>query len=207
MKSNYKCGKVKHMILLKDEYWEIRETVNKGRGLFAKKPIPKGAIIGDYLGKVIHPKDAVIDEENFYLMYYHDTAAISPEIDKPGVHLLNHSCVPNAWLYIYKGHTLAFALKKILKGEELTIPYLLSPKDEFCKPCLHICECGNSQCTKTMHLSKARYSKWRKFNDKWANETKREKVRVGQDLPQLSSYPKTISRAYITGVNQLFEFV
>jgi len=195
------------MILLGSDYWEIKETVNKGRGLFAKKDIPKGEIIGDYIGKVIHPKDAVVDEENFYLMYYHDTAAIAPEIDKPGVHLLNHSCLPNAWLYIYKGHTLAFALKKILKGEELTIPYLLSPIDEFCKPCLHICECGHLNCSKTMHLSREKYNKWRKFNDKWANQTKREKVRIGQDLPQLLSYPKTISRDYIKGVNQLFEFI
>jgi hypothetical protein len=194
------------MILLGQKYWEIKETINKGRGLFAKKAIPKGTIIGDYLGKVIHPKDAVVDEENFYLMYYHDTAAISPDLEQPGVHLLNHSCIPNAWLYIYKGHTLAFALKKILKGEELTIPYLLSPKDEFCKPCLHICECGQFECTKTMHLSKEKYSQWRKFNDKWANTTKREKVKVGQDLPQLLSYPKTISKDYIKGVNQLFEF-
>jgi hypothetical protein len=139
-------------------------------------------------------------------MYYHDTAAISPDLKQPGIHLLNHSCVPNAWLYIYKGHTLAFALKKISKGEELTIPYLLSPKDEFCKTCLHICECGHLKCSKTMHLSKEKYSQWRKFSDKWANQTKREKVKVGQDLPQLLSYPKAISKDYIKGVNQLFEF-
>src|ERR1035437_4362700 len=139
------------MILLLDKYWEIKNTKNKGRGIFAKIDIPQGLIIGDYIGKVIHPKDAVVDEENFYLMYYHDTAAISPDLKQPGIHLLNHSCVPNAWLYIYKGHTLAFALKKISKGEELTIPYLLSPIDEFCAPCLHVCKCGDLQCTGTMH--------------------------------------------------------
>jgi SET domain-containing protein len=113
------------MILLPSKYWEIKDTKNKGRGLFAKMDIPKGLIIGDYLGKVIHPKDAVVDEENFYLMYYHDTAAIVPDLAKDGVHLLNHACIPNSFLYTYKGHTLAFTLKKILKGEELTIPYLL----------------------------------------------------------------------------------
>src|ERR1035437_4421969 len=121
------------MILLANDYWEIRKTIKKGRGIFTKKDIPKGAIIGDYIGKVIHPRDAVVDEENFYLMYYHDYAVIAPDLEKPGIHLLNHSCVPNVWLSIYQGHTLAFALDKIPKGEELTIPYLLSPKDEFCK--------------------------------------------------------------------------
>ncbi|MBI2420663.1 MAG: SET domain-containing protein, partial [Candidatus Levybacteria bacterium] len=153
------------MILLPRNYWEIRNTKNKGRGLFAIKDIPKGIVIGDYIGKIIHPLEAIIDEENFYLIYYHDHAVISPDLEKPGVYLLNHSCIPNAFLYIYKGHTLAFALRQISKGEELTIPYLLSPKDKFCDPCPHICRCENLKCSGTMHLSKEKYDKWRKFGD------------------------------------------
>jgi SET domain-containing protein len=194
------------MILLSNDYWEVKNTKRKGRGLFAKKDIAKGTIIGDYLGKIIHPKDAIIDEENFYLMYYHDRAVITPDLEKPGVHLLNHACVPNAWLYTYKGHTLAFSLRKISKKEELTIPYLLSPKDEFCNPCPHFCRCGNKQCSKTMHLSKEKYSRWKILNEKWAGKTKRERIRYGKELPTLSVYPKTISQNYINEVNQLFKF-
>lgn len=195
------------MMLIPDKYWEIRNTKNKGRGIFAKRNISKGKIIGDYIGKFLHPENAIVDEENFYLMYYNNHAVISPDLKKPGVHLLNHSCIPNTFIYIYKGHTLAFALDDILKGEELTIPYLLSPKDEFCSPCLHICECGNFSCTGTMHLSKEIYSKWRKFNDLQAKETKKEKVRFGNDLPMLSMYPKKISEDYINRINKLFSFV
>ncbi len=194
------------MILLSDEYWEIRNTKRKGRGVFAKKDISKGAVIGDYIGKIIRPQDAMIDEENFYLMYYHDHAVISPNLEKPGVHLLNHSCVPNAFLYTYKGHTLAFALEKISKGEELTIPYLLAPKDEFCEPCPHICRCGNLQCSGTMHLSKERYEKWRKFNEKWTKKTKRERISFGKELPRLLSYPKKIPEDYTRGIKELFTF-
>ena len=194
------------MILLSDEYWEIRNTKIKGRGVFAKKDILEGTVIGDYIGKIIRPQDAIIDEENFYLMYYHDHAVISPDLEKPGVHILNHSCVPNCWLYIYKGHTLAFALERISKGEELNIPYLLAPKDKFCKPCLHICKCGTLQCTGTMHLSKERYEKWREFNERWAKKTKRGRVSFGKELPQLSSYPKKISEDYIRGIKKLFIF-
>jgi hypothetical protein len=193
------------MILLTKDYWEIKTTKEKGRGLFAKKNITKGTVIGDYIGKVIHPWEAIVDEENFYLMYYHDTAAITPDLNKPGVHLLNHSCVPNAWLYVYKGHTLAFALNNIAKGEELTIPYLLPPIDEFCKPCLHICKCKNLGCNGTMHLSKEQYNSWQKFNQSWAKQTKRAKVSFGKDLSVLKTYPKIISADYIKGVNQIFK--
>jgi hypothetical protein len=192
------------MILLLDKYWEIKNTKNKGRGIFAKQNIPQGLIIGDYIGKIIHPKDAIVDEENFYLMYYHDSAAIVPDLEKPGVHLLNHACIPNSFLYTYQGHTLAFTLRKILKGEELTIPYLLSPKDSFCSPCLHICKCGNSKCTKTMHLSKDQYAKWRVLNSKWAGKTKRARIRYKEQLPLLQHYPKTISADYIKEITQLF---
>jgi SET domain-containing protein len=193
------------MILLEDDYWEIRETKKKGRGIFSKKIILQGTVIGDYLGKIIHPQDAVVDEENFYLMYYHDQAAIAPDLKKPGVHLLNHSCVPNAFLYTHMGHTLAFALRNIAKNEELTIPYLLSPKDDFCNPCLHVCKCGSRKCSKTMHLEKDKYDKWREFNEKWTKRTKRKRISYGKELPMLADYPKTISPEYIRGVNRLFE--
>lgn len=192
------------MMLLSNKYWEIKNTKSKGRGLFAKKDISKGTVIGDYIGKVLRPEDTLVDEENFYLIYYHDHAVISPDLEKPGVHLLNHSCIPNAFLYIYKGHTLVFALRRISKGEEVTIPYLLAPKDKFCKPCPHICKCGNLQCSGTMHLSKEKYDKWRKFGDTQAKETKRERVSFGKELPLLSSYPKRISGDYIREVNKLF---
>lgn len=193
------------MILLSDACWEARSTLNRGRGLFAKKDISKGTVIGDYVGKIVHPQDAIVDEENFYLMYYHNRAAISPDLEKAGVHLLNHSCIPNCRLYIYRGHTLAFACRRISRGEELTIQYLLAPKDEFCKPCKHECRCGNSRCVGTMHLSKERYDKWREFNDAQAKETKKERVRYGKELPLLSSYPEKISADYIRRINKLFK--
>lgn len=193
------------MILLPIDYWEIRETKRKGRGVFAKKNISKGTVIGDYIGKVMRPEEAIVDEENFYLMYYHDRAVISPSLKKPGVHLLNHSCRPNCFLYIYKGHTFAFALRKIPAGEELTIPYLLPPINKFCNPCPHVCHCGNLNCTKTMHLSIDQYRKWRKLNFKQSKETKKERVRFGKDLPPLPEYPKKIPEKYIKEVNKLFE--
>jgi SET domain-containing protein len=191
------------MILLANTDWEIKTTPNKGRGLFAKKNIPKGLIIGDFIGKIMHPRDAVIDEENFYLMYYHDYAVISPDLQKPGVHFLNHSCIPNSWLFVYKGHTLVFARAKILKGEEITISYLLSPKDKFCEPCLHICKCGNLQCSHTMHLSKDKYDKWQEITKRWSRKTKRARIRYGKELPALSLYPKKIPGEYIKEVNSL----
>jgi SET domain-containing protein len=189
-------------MLISDKYWEIKDAENKGRGLFAKKNILQGVLIGDYVGKVIRPEDAVVDEENFYLMYYHDRAVISPDLDKPGVHVLNNSCKPNCWFYIYEGHTLAFSMRKIKKGEELTIPYLLPPINKFCNPCPHVCKCGSRECTGTMHLSKDKYSAWRSLTEKQSMETKKERIKYGENLKILLSYPK-IPISYINKVKEI----
>lgn len=192
------------MLLLDQQFWEIRKTREKGQGIFAKKLILKGTVIGDYLGTILHPADVVIDEENFYLMYYHDYAVISPDLDSAGVHILNHSCQPNAWLYTYEGHTLAFALQDIKPTEEITISYLLPPI-ETCKiSCLHICICNENECTKTMHMSQKRFAKWRSIYETWSKKTKRKRIYYGKSLAPLLSYPK-IPKTYMQQVLALLE--
>ncbi len=183
------------MIFLSNDAWEVKETKNKGKGIFAKKSIAPGVVIGDYMGVVLRTKDVDIneDKEHLYLMYYHDGESIFPNVEKPGIHLLNHSCSPNAWLSIYKGHTLAFTLRHIFSGEELTISYLLAPKNEWCSPCPHTCKCGSPTCSHSMHLSKEKYKKWRLFCQAQAKKDTRAIIRYGKELPLLSYYPKTIS--------------
>jgi hypothetical protein len=182
------------MFLLKDDFWEIKKTKEKGYGVFSKKEIKAGTVISDYLGKIINiaEYDLENDKKGLYLMYFTDQASIYPDLTKPGPHLLNHSCQPNCWVYIFHGHTLFFALRKIKPGEELTISYLLSPKDETCKPCIHDCKCGSKFCTGTMHLSKDKYERWQEFQNKEMSKTKIEKFTFGKNLPKLKSYPKTI---------------
>lgn len=182
------------MFLIPASSWEIKEVPGHGRGAFAKKDIPAGTIIGDYLGRVIHPEeeDDVEKGDHFYLMYYHDYASIYPEVKKPGIHILNHSCTPNVWMYTYKGHTLYFAIRHIFPGEQLTVSYLLSPEDKECKPCTHLCSCGAIFCFQTMHLSERRYNEWAEVHDAQEKKTKRERVKFGELLQPLKEYPKSL---------------
>ena len=181
------------MFLIKNDFWQARRTKDKGFGIFAKKEIRAGTLIGDYLGKVIETAkyDLEKDKKGLYLMYYSDQASIYPNLKKPGIHLLNHSCAPNCRIYIYKGHTLFFALRKINAGEEITVSYMLSPKDS-CELCTHICKCNSKFCTGTMHLSKVKYEKWQKFQNSQKRKTKMAKATFGKNLPKLSTYPKII---------------
>lgn len=182
------------MFLIPQSYWEIQKTKNRGRGVFAKKDILPGTVIGDYIGRVIKTAEEDIYEKDkqLYLMYYSDSATIYPIKRTPDIHLVNHSCTPNCWMYTYKGHTLYFALRHIFPGEEITIAYLVSPQDKYCSPCDHLCKCNGIICHQTMHLSEKRYNAWSKFHDAQEKKTKRERVKFGTILPLLKDYPKEL---------------
>ncbi len=184
------------MILLDPSSWEIRETRQKGRGIFATKTIAPGIVFGDYIGKVIRTAvEDTTEKDGLYLLYYHDYASIYPvALTATGMHLVNHSCTPNCWITTYKGHTLFFTLRKIFAGEELTISYLLPPQDT-CDPCAHRCICESLFCRGTMHLSKERFKKWRLFNEAEGKRTKRARISYGKSLAKLKDYPNQIPDA------------
>lgn len=187
------------MFLIKKNSWQVKKTKSKGFGVFVKKKIEKGTVIGDYLGKVIKTEeyDLEKDKDGLYLMFLNDEATIYPDLKKPGIHLINHSCCPNCWIYTYLGHTLFFALRDIKVGEELTISYLLAPKSKNEKPCIHICKCNNKGCTSTMHLSERKYRLWQKFQNEVNKKNKTAKYTFGKTLPKLKKYPKKVSSKYI----------
>lgn len=182
------------MILLPADSWEIRKTGKRGKGIFITKDIPAGTVVGDYIGKIVPEaeEDKYDNAGHFYLMYYHSNASIFPNLRKPGIHLINHSCTPNVWMYTYMGHTLYFAIRHIFPGEELNVSYLLSPQDKDCNPCNHLCHCNGVICYHTMHLSKEQYERWETFHDQEAAKTKRSRVTYGKTLPLLSHYPEVI---------------
>lgn len=141
---------------------------------------------------VINPADYDVEQDKLglYLLHLNDEAAVYPDLTTPGPHLINHSCDPNCWIYIYQGHTLVFAIKPIASGEEITISYLLSSKDG-CDPCTHDCVCGEVICTGTMHLSNEKFALWQQFQNK-RKDSYDLQVTFGSQLPHLSIYPAVL---------------
>ncbi len=181
------------MLLLPEDVWEVRTTEKKGKGVFAKKDILPGVVIGDYLGKIMPMEEEdTVDINDFYSMYYSETVFIYPDPQKNGIHLINHSCLPNAWMYTYKGHTLYFSLRHIFPGEELSVSYLVSPQDLECNPCTHLCACDSLFCSGTMHLTDKRFNAWDAFHTLQENRTEQEKVIANEELQKLSEYPENI---------------
>lgn len=182
------------MFLISSDYYEIRETKGKGNGVFAKKDIPGGSVIGDYLGVVRHPSD--IDEKSYglYEMYLTDKISILPQRNTEGIHIINHSCCPNTEGHIYKGHILYYATRKIFAQEEITTDYQIGTLEDEDFPCPHQCMCNSPFCRGTMHNSE----KLDKFIDNIIKTTHAKaktslKFEYNKALPSLSKYPKTVS--------------
>jgi len=180
---------------------EIKVTKRQGRGVFATRDIPAGTVIGDYLGMIVRTEDEGTEGEHFYSMYYSDKATIEPDPLVPGIHLLNHSCAANCGMYTLKRRCIYVALRKIHKGEELTIHYALpAPNEEDCDPCEHECHCGAPLCTGTMHLSDQYYQKWVKYVEKGEVGPEIPASGYGKPLPPLEKYPATLPDAKIFNI-------
>ena len=181
------------MFLIPSISWEVRKISKKGKGVFAKKEIPPGTLIGDYLGKIYNTKDIDTEASKFYDMEWDETYSIIPDSRVLDIHLINHSCVPNCAMYPYKGHTLYFALRRIFSGEELTIMYMIGTPENETKSCKDTCYCKSLLCRGTMHnprIYNKRYNKLENINS--SDYMKRLPVPVGSMLPQLRKYPKVI---------------
>lgn len=182
------------MILLNSSHWEIRHTPNKGRALYVLKAIPPGKLIGDYLGKVIHPEE---EDENtqggLYGMNWHDNITYLPQpSDNSHILLINHSCAPNCGIYPYRGHILYISLRKISPGEELTVSYMIEPdtnsKQQY--PCL----CGEDFCRGTMIVNPSHGKAfWSDFIGKIQQPYLKTLPKYGQYLTPLPKYPASIS--------------
>ncbi|HLL61075.1 MAG TPA: SET domain-containing protein [Candidatus Nitrosocosmicus sp.] len=182
------------MFIIDPSFWEVRMTQKKGRGIYAKKEIVEGTVIGDYIGIVMRACKISEEEHGLYDMWYSDEASILANPNEIGVHLMNHSCMPNCETYTYKDRTLFFALRRIYKHEELTISYDLGPPDNKCNPCMHACFCKTILCKGSMHSSDDSSKRW-----KHTNRTAVERMfdvkpddLYGKKLVPLPKYPMSI---------------
>ncbi len=117
----------------------VKETKEKGKGVFALKNFKKGEFIfRSRKGKIIKSKDfpKLPPEEQEHINQIEKGVF---EVQRSPECFINHSCDPNT---IFKGKS-AYALKSIKKGEEITTDYRISALDEGWKM---KCKCGSKNC-------------------------------------------------------------
>lgn len=112
-----------------------------GRGLFADEDIGKGDKIQFIRGRIARKTPRTPKESQAIANWIGVRKGIWI-VPKPPFLYLNHSCEPNAAIV---GTRLMIALRRIRKGEEITMDYSLTD----CDPHWHLrCGCGAKRCRK-----------------------------------------------------------
>uniref|UniRef100_A0A914BUD5 Uncharacterized protein n=1 Tax=Acrobeloides nanus TaxID=290746 RepID=A0A914BUD5_9BILA len=141
---------------------EIFRTSDRGFGIKAKEPIPKGTFIGEYIGEVITEKEKnrrLEDigrwgniEAQFYILMFDKKRYIDAQFKGNEMRYVNHSCEPNADVRQIRCkrsfHMCLYSLRDINIDEEITFDYKMGKFLEDIP--LPICRCKAETCEGVM---------------------------------------------------------
>jgi SET domain-containing protein len=137
----------------------VKSSIIHGNGVFARRKIPAGTRIIEYRGERINWKEALrreqlkdADSTHTFLFSLEDGRVIDGGSRGNDARWINHACEPNCEAREEDGRVFIYALRDILRGEELNYNYALV-LDLRHTPALkraYACLCGTPGCRKTM---------------------------------------------------------
>jgi uncharacterized protein len=127
----------------------IRESRIHRRGVYALEPIPARRKVIEYTGERISRKETKRRGTGSltYLFTLDDYWTLDGAFGGSGAEIINHSCDPNLYSCILKGHILYMSKRPIRSGEELTVDYRFSDDIDDVP-----CRCGSRKCRGTINL-------------------------------------------------------
>lgn len=178
---------------LPDNEWiKVRNSPVHGYGCFARKFIPKGTRIIEYLGERLSHKDADKryedadpDDNHTFLFIADRRTVIDATRGGNESRFINHSCDGNCTSETEKGRVFIDAIKDIQKGEELGYDYQI-PRDKEDPPDVdktYACRCGSPKCRGSML--------WPPMKKKKAKKAKKGKSKVSSRSTGVASKSKS----------------
>jgi len=121
----------------------VAPSVLVGKGLFAGTPIPARAKIGEFEGEVIGLREARrrAKGRRIVAIVELERHALDATRSKRGFRFINHSCAPNTFFRCTPERAEVYALRRIRRGEELTVDYGESQHNGKLA-----CRCGAAGC-------------------------------------------------------------
>ena len=127
----------------------IRNSRIHHRGVYTLERIPARRKVIEYTGERISRAETKRRGQGdvTYLFTLDNYWTIDGAVGGSGAEIINHSCDPNLYTWIFQGHILYMSKRIIRPGEELTVDYLFSDKIEEVP-----CRCRAKSCRGTINL-------------------------------------------------------
>lgn len=118
-------------------------------GVFAEEPIPPRRKVIEYTGQRISRREIRRRSRRRHVYFFEldEYWCVDGATGGSGAQFINHSCDPNLYSTILKGHILYMSRRPIRPGEELTVDYCFSKKMETAR-----CRCGAPRCRGTINV-------------------------------------------------------
>jgi SET domain-containing protein len=118
-------------------------------GVYAEERIPAKRKVIEYTGERISRRETKrrAEADLNYLFTLDKYWTIDGAVGGSGAEFINHSCDPNLYAQIMKGHILYMSKRVIEPGEELTVDYHFESDVEEVP-----CSCGSSKCRGTINV-------------------------------------------------------
>jgi len=132
------------VVICETELIQFRHSGIHGIGGYARKAIPAGTPVIEYVGERITKAEASVlcEADNVYIFTLDDEFDLNGQVDWNPARYLNHGCVPNCEAEVDAGRIWILALRAIGAGEELTFNYGYGLEDYQDHPC----RCGATAC-------------------------------------------------------------
>lgn len=137
----------------------LRRSKIQGRGVFARKDIPKGTRLIEYVGERIgnaeadrRYEDELMGRHHTFLFILNSRTVIDAAVGGNISKYINHSCDPNCVAWIEGQHIWIDALRDIREGEELSYDYEYDFLRGYTVDDLEMyaCHCGSPKCRYTI---------------------------------------------------------
>jgi SET domain-containing protein len=147
-------------IAIDRDFTTVKTSEVHGRGLFAKRMIPKGTRILEYAGERVLKANLAQDLVSgltslVYVMNLNETQAVDGERGGNDARFINHSCDPNCEVLYFNDTPYIYAMQEIPEGDELSFDYKYGSEDD---PEITLeqkrewfpCKCGSANCRGTL---------------------------------------------------------
>lgn len=147
------------------DFIRVGKSRIEGTGVFAKRNIPKGTRIIEYMGKRKSLSRQLVEisegkPTHIYTFRLSEHTVIDGALNGNEARFINHSCNPNCETYTFDDKVYIYAMRDIKRGEELSYDYHLGTSMrggmKQIDKSLYVCRCGSPHCTGTMISEKKR---------------------------------------------------